>query len=108
MILNIQFPIKLSRRLVVFLAFAPCIGLSMAFSNADTPPAAQSVPQAASPPSLPSSDETSFLYGLEFGRQLRALGIADRLSMEDIKRGLKGGLDGTQSTTPGNVQQAQL
>ena len=65
---------------------------------ADVPPPA--APPTAPPGSAPAVDaaQTSYLFGLGFGEQMRNVGISDQVSMEAITRGLRDGLQGKKST----------
>jgi FKBP-type peptidyl-prolyl cis-trans isomerase FklB len=61
---------------------------------------------AGTEPQAPSIDQTSYLFGLTFGEQLRRVGIADQVSIDAIARGLKDGLHG-KTSTPADQQQVQ-
>jgi FKBP-type peptidyl-prolyl cis-trans isomerase len=86
----------------VMAAVAPFVG-------AQTPPPAPSPPAAApvpGPPSAPSADQASYLFGLTFGEQLHRFGVTDQLSIDAVTRGMTEGLQGKKST-PADQQQLQ-
>src|SRR5271156_5976505 len=83
------------------IALVPCI----AESSAAADPASKGEAPALT---VPFDDEASFMYGVEFGNELRALHIADRLSLDAIRGGMKQGLDGRQLTTNSDIELAQL
>jgi FKBP-type peptidyl-prolyl cis-trans isomerase len=87
----------------VLVAAAPLVG-------AQTPTPAPNTPAppavAGAEPQAPSVDQTSYLFGLTFGEQLRRVGIADQVSIDAITRGMKDGLHGKKST-PADQQQLQ-
>jgi FKBP-type peptidyl-prolyl cis-trans isomerase FklB len=81
-----------------------------ALVGAQTPAPAPNTPAppavAETEPQAPSIDQTSYLFGLTFGEQLRRVGIADQVSIDAIARGMKDGLHGKKST-PADQQQVQ-
>ena len=73
------------------------------------PPAQSGPPQTApgaDPGPPPSIEETSYLFGLTFGAQLRGAGVAGDLSNEAIDRGIKEAMNGKEPT-PAQMQQLQ-
>jgi FKBP-type peptidyl-prolyl cis-trans isomerase len=80
---------NLPRRLLSALALIA----AMSPAHADTASApATAAPAAASPA------EASYLFGVNFGSQLRMLGIPDSVILEALSRGLKEGLAGKKNT----------
>jgi FKBP-type peptidyl-prolyl cis-trans isomerase FklB len=79
---------------------------------AQTPPAQHPAPTpmqtaaGADPGPPPSVDQTSYLFGLTFGAQLRSVGITGDLNNEAMSRGLKDAMGGREPTT-GEMQQLQ-
>ncbi len=57
---------------------------------------------------IPTIDEGSYLYGVNFGATLRGSGVADAISAADLARGLKEGLAGTKSSTKEDRARLQL
>lgn len=70
-------------------------------------PAPASAPSpAANAPTVPAGGQSGYLFGLTFGEQLHNVGVGDQVTIEDIERGLKDGLQGKKST-PADRQQIQ-
>jgi FKBP-type peptidyl-prolyl cis-trans isomerase FklB len=90
--------LRLSCGAWLMVAAAPFAGAQT--SSAAPAPAAS--PAAASPaadaPAAPVSGQSGYLFGLTFGEQLHNAGVSDQVSIEDIERGLKDGLQGKKST----------
>ncbi|MGO9512513.1 MAG: FKBP-type peptidyl-prolyl cis-trans isomerase [Steroidobacteraceae bacterium] len=86
----------------VLLAAAPLAGAQTPSPAAAAPPA----PAAPPPPPALSNEEASYLFGLTFGEQLRAIGITTEVVPASVDRGLKDGLQGKKST-PAERQQVQ-
>jgi FKBP-type peptidyl-prolyl cis-trans isomerase len=95
-----------------------CMALIMAANSplllAQTPPAQHAPPGPPGPPTMapgadpgppPSVDQTSYLFGLTFGAQLRSVGITGDLNNEAISRGLKDAMGGREPT---NAEMQQL
>jgi FKBP-type peptidyl-prolyl cis-trans isomerase len=68
-------------------------------------PAPPQTAAGADPGPPPSADQTSYLFGLTFGAQLRSVGITSGLNNEAISRGLKDALGGREPT---NAEMQQL
>ena len=85
----------------VLVAASPLVG-------AQTPPPSPNPPPAAAtePPAAPSAEQTSYLFGLQFGEQMNRVGISEQVSVDAIARGIKDGLQGKKST-PADQQQVQ-
>jgi FKBP-type peptidyl-prolyl cis-trans isomerase len=75
-------------------------------AHADSAPAVTTpAPAVASSPATPPADakpiaagDASYLMGINFGRQLRMLGVTDEVVFEALSRGLKDGLAGRKFT----------
>ncbi len=65
------------------------------------PAAATATPGATATP-----EDTSYLFGVNFGEQLARVGVADKVSSDAITRGLKDGLKG-KTLSPAEQQQLQ-
>jgi len=85
-------------------ALMPCFAEQ---SRPSAPPPTDQAAAATETATL-SNAEASYLYGVEFGGQLRDLGIGDRLSVDALMQGLQKGLDGSAVTGVGEVQRANL
>jgi FKBP-type peptidyl-prolyl cis-trans isomerase FklB len=58
----------------------------------------------ADAPAAPSAGQSGYLFGLTFGEQLHNVGVSDQVTIEDIERGLKDGLQGKKSTAADRQQ----
>jgi FKBP-type peptidyl-prolyl cis-trans isomerase FklB len=105
------------KRSKLFLCRWTAIGLMAAHAPlllAQAPAQAPAQPQrpppntaaGADPGPLPSIDQTSYMFGVTFGAQLRGAGITNELSNDALTRGIKDGLGGRQPTN-GEMQQLQ-
>lgn len=83
---------------LVLVAMAPLL-------HAQTP-AANSAAPAAAPPAPLTNDQSSYLFGVNFGEQMGRMGIGDKISPEAVNRGLKDGLHG-KKMAPTDQQQLQ-
>jgi FKBP-type peptidyl-prolyl cis-trans isomerase len=77
-----------------------------AAAPATAPPAPSAPTLAPAPPAAPSAAEGGYLVGLNFGEQLRRIGITNEVAIEDITRGLKDAMAG-RKMVPGEQQQLQ-
>jgi FKBP-type peptidyl-prolyl cis-trans isomerase len=101
--------------LVALVALAPCAGAQAPVGAGSASPvaapspagASSSEPANASSIAIPSIDEASRLFGVDFGRQIRDLGIAGKIPADAVMRGLKQGLDGTSTTTEDDIHAVQ-
>lgn len=84
----------------VLVAAAPLAGAQ----TPSPPPTSPAAPADAS--AAPSSEQTSYLFGLTFGEQMHRVGITNEVAIDAITRGLKDGLQGKKST-PADQQQLQ-
>jgi len=94
---NIVDNLRRSCGLWILVAAAPVAGAQPPSPS----PAAPAAPAAA-----PSGEETGYLFGLTFGEQMHRVGITNEVSVDEITRGLKDGLQGKKST-PADQQQLQ-
>jgi FKBP-type peptidyl-prolyl cis-trans isomerase FklB len=79
-----------------------------AFSQTPPAPAAAPPAPAAAPAPAPlSKEEGGYLIGLNFGEQVRRLGIGSEISVDDIIRGLKDEISAGKKMGPGDQQQLQ-
>jgi FKBP-type peptidyl-prolyl cis-trans isomerase FklB len=85
----------------LMVAAAPLAG-----AQTSSPAPAPAAPPAAASPATPSAGQSGYLFGLTFGEQLHNVGVSDQVTLEDIERGLKDGLQGKKST-PADRQQVQ-
>ncbi len=90
--------LKNSYPFLALLAMAPLL-------NAQTPTANSSATAAPTPAPL-SNDQSSYLFGVNFGEQMGRMGIGDKISPEAVNRGLKDGLHG-KKMAPTDQQQLQ-
>jgi FKBP-type peptidyl-prolyl cis-trans isomerase FklB len=68
-------------------------------SSSGAPAAGPAMRAAPRPAPEPLTDkDASYLFGLTFGEQLRVIGVGTQVTPEDVMRGVKEGLHGTQST----------
>jgi FKBP-type peptidyl-prolyl cis-trans isomerase FklB len=86
----------------LMVAAAPLVGAQTP-SPAHITPAPKTV-DAANPAAAPSTDQTSYLFGLTFGEQMHRVGITNEVAIDGLTRGLKDGLQG-KATTPADQQQ---
>lgn len=95
---------------ILIAAAAPLALASFAAEQTASPsrvPTAASADGSSEPSAAaPSTDQTSYLFGLTFGEQLHRLGIGDQVVIETMARGFKDGLQGKKST-PADQQQLQ-
>jgi FKBP-type peptidyl-prolyl cis-trans isomerase len=66
---------------------------------APTPaPTPMTAPATETAPAPLSEEESSYLFGLTLGEQIRGIGAADKVEQQSVLRGLKAGLDGQKSS----------
>jgi FKBP-type peptidyl-prolyl cis-trans isomerase len=68
-------------------------------------PAPKAPAHSHSPAANPAKDDPNgYLFGLTFGEQMRRVGVTDQVSVANVARGIKDGLQG-KKTTPADQQQ---
>jgi FKBP-type peptidyl-prolyl cis-trans isomerase FklB len=80
------------------------VALSSA-AMAQTPSGSPAVAPGADPAPAPNTEESSYVYGLLLGTQMRDLGITNEVTPETLMRGMKDGLNGK---APTSTQEQQL
>jgi FKBP-type peptidyl-prolyl cis-trans isomerase FklB len=85
----------------LMVAAAPIAGAQTA-----SPAPAPAASPAANAPTVQGGGQSGYLFGLTFGEQLHNAGVSGQVTVEDIERGLKDGLQGKKST-PADRQQVQ-
>lgn len=75
-------------------------------ASAQTPAPPPQTAAGADPGPAPSIDQTSYLFGLTLGAELKGIGINGELNNDAMQRGIKDGLGGRQPTTA-EMQQLQ-
>ncbi len=80
----------------LLLAAAPLVVAQAPAPKPGTPATAPAA--AAEPAAAPSAEQNGYLFGLTFGEQMHGVGITDQVSVDDIARGLKDGLQGKKSS----------
>lgn len=75
-------------------------------AGAQTSSPAPAASPNANTTTVQGGSQSGYLFGLTFGEQLHGAGVGDQVSIEDIERGLKDGLQGKKST-PADRQQIQ-
>ena len=85
----------------LMVAAAPLAG-----AQTSSPAPAPAASPNANTTTVQGGSQSGYLFGLTFGEQLHGAGVGDQVSIEDIERGLKDGLQGKKST-PADRQQIQ-
>ncbi len=97
--------VLLARWMALILAANSPLLLAQTPAPQHAPPAPPQMAPGADPGPPPSIDQTSYLFGLTFGAQLRSVGITGDLNNEAISRGLKDAMGGREPT---NAEMQQL
>jgi FKBP-type peptidyl-prolyl cis-trans isomerase len=85
----------------LMVAAAPLAG-----AQTTSPASGPAAPPGSEAPAAPGGGQSGYLFGLAFGEQLHNAGVSGQVTIEDIERGLKDGLQGKKST-PADRQQVQ-